>query len=90
VKFSGVNGVVKVGPNEAASFTSWSLVPLEESKGTYQFTGLVRAVDEFWITREPQELRVTLGASTLRWRGCSLSVAGDRVTAIVPRPEVLK
>ena len=89
MKVSGVQGAVKVGPHEAASFTSWSLVSAEDSRGTFLFTGHVGAVDPFWITREPQELRVKVGASTLRWRGVSLSVAGERVSAIVPRPEVL-
>lgn len=85
---SGVKGVVKVGPHEAASFTSWSLVSVEEMKGTYVFTGITRAVDTFWITRSPRDLVVTVGKSTWRWRGVDLVVAGGRITATVPRPEV--
>jgi hypothetical protein len=89
MKVSGVHGAVKVGPHVAASFTSWSLVSDEEKSDTFLFTGVVSSVDSFWITREPQELRVKVGASTLRWRGVSLSVAGARISALVPRPEVL-
>ena len=85
MQVTGVRGVVKVGPHVAASLISWSLETVAPEQ--YEFTGRLSAVDRFWITQHPQELRLAVGTSTWIVRGVLLNVAGDHATACVPRPE---
>lgn len=86
MQVTGTRGVVKVGPHTAASFVSWSLASV--GSGSYDFGGQLTAIDSFWITQHPQDLRLTVGARTWIYRGVLLNVAGNHVSATVSRPEI--
>jgi hypothetical protein len=86
MQVTGTTGVVKVGPHEAASVVSWSLA--SSAPKQYTFTAQAGSVDRFWITQQPQDLRLNVGTRTWVWRGVTLEIAGDRLTATLPRPEV--
>lgn len=92
-KISGVEGVVKVGPMEAARFTAWTMLRNDDVAGqpvSYQFSGQA-AIDAYWSTEGPDVLELAgVNGGRWTWRGVTFEF-GDgvvRCTLVGPPEEV--